>query len=701
MPLLETKGAASAQGFGAFAQQAAGTQAQAIDFDGTNDYLSRSTDLTGNTDSKTFTFGFWVWLTNTGSNQYIYDRGSRFVVYVTSAGAVAILGYNTSGLLRLNATTAANAVAWETFINITISIDLANTANRYLYLNDVAQSVTWSNYINDTLNFAGTNHYLLAATSSVTSLEKGRASNVFLDYTYRDLSVTANRRLFVTADLKPAAGQAALNPIMYLPMSDPTQPGLNQGTGGNFTLNGVVARSGRGPNQYNAPLSSFASASSQTLFRAINLTTTNFTLAFSLRPTTTGSLQSQISYYVNSNSTINLFRTTANGNFVLRYFNGSSDVWTITLPNTSIANRNYNIVISNSSTSSHVSVNGVVTTSSGISSAIPINGTLKIMGDHNVATRDGIIGALWFNTSYIDLSVAANLAKFVTGTGINAYPVDLGASGELPTGTSPLIYLPMYANNAGKNYGTGGDFTVNSGPYTGARGPNEFWGNQAVFNTNPLNFLNRSSGSIILSGVSTLSLSFYIRITASPTAAANILYSEGSGGPAIKVLLGEAGTSAIDFYMYDSLGTEILHARCATLTTGINNHVCAYFDLSNSTKRGVYVNGAASSTTYFTYTNSTAGSSTSASIGNGVDGLNSRLSEVYVTNTYIDFSQEANRLKFRDAFGNPTDLPSAITALSVPNPPIYMRFPPTSFGTNSGTGGNFTVNGTITDGGQL
>ena len=41
-------------------------------------------------------------------------------------------------------------------------------------------------------------------------------------------------------------------PILYLPLSDPTQPGKNLGTGGDFALNGVVARSGRGPNQFNA-----------------------------------------------------------------------------------------------------------------------------------------------------------------------------------------------------------------------------------------------------------------------------------------------------------------------------------------------------------------------------------------------------------------------------------------------------------------
>ena len=50
-----------------------------------------------------------------------------------------------------------------------------------------------------------------------------------------------------------AAGHTA--PILYLPMDDPATAHVNQGTGGNFTLNGTIARSGRGPNQYNTPYS--------------------------------------------------------------------------------------------------------------------------------------------------------------------------------------------------------------------------------------------------------------------------------------------------------------------------------------------------------------------------------------------------------------------------------------------------------------
>ena len=67
----------------------------------------------------------------------------------------------------------------------------------------------------------------------------------------------------------------------------------------------------------------------------------------------------------------------------------------------------------------------------------------------------------------------------------------------------------------------------------------------------------------------------------------------------------------------------------------------------------------------------------------------------------VDFSSEANRLKFRDAFGNPVSLGTDGSTPTGTAPAIYMRFDPASQGTNSGTGGAFTKTGTINDGGQL
>ena len=141
---------------------------------------------------------------------------------------------------------------------------------------------------------------------------------------------------------------------------------------------------------------------------------------------------------------------------------------------------------------------------------------------------------------------------------------------------------------------------------------------------------------------------------------------------------------------------------------GLNNpcHVCFCFDLSNTSKRFIYVDSVQKTASWPFYVDSNIDLAACSEnyIGRdraGTYPYDGGLSEIYLTTEYIDFSQEANRLKFRDAFGNPVDLTQQIEDAAIPNPAIYMRFPPTSFGTNYGTGGNFTVNGTITDGGQL
>ena len=71
----------------------------------------------------------------------------------------------------------------------------------------------------------------------------------------------------------------------------------------------------------------------------------------------------------------------------------------------------------------------------------------------------GRISELWFNPTYLDISVEANRRKFISPSGS---PVNLGATGSLPTGTAPLIYMPGAV--VGQNLGTGGDFAAVGAP---------------------------------------------------------------------------------------------------------------------------------------------------------------------------------------------------------------------------------------------
>lgn len=71
---------------------------------------------------------------------------------------------------------------------------------------------------------------------------------------------------------------------------------------------------------------------------------------------------------------------------------------------------------------------------------------------------NGRMAELWVAPGvYIDLSVEDNRRKFFGNTG---RPVSLGATGQIPTGTTPLIYMSGQDNDWAVNKGTGGGFTI-------------------------------------------------------------------------------------------------------------------------------------------------------------------------------------------------------------------------------------------------
>lgn len=688
---------------------------EAIDFDGTNDYLSRASDLTGNADGKTFTFSAWIYLTS--ATHRIYDTSNSGtntlgIWFAISSQGFAARAWNASGtsILFAQSNPSGVLIPVRTWTHILFSVDLTNTSNRHFYVNDVLQPITWTTYTNDTIDFTRSAHGV-GAYSDGAGKSLQRISHLYLDYTYRNLSVEANRRLFITADRKPAANQQALNPILYLPLNDPTQPGKNLGTGGDFNLTGVVARSGRGPNQFNAPYSDLDGAADYlSKTGGVVFNSNSFTFACSYCPT--GLLGAHYLLSDVQQSRINFFADPADATYGLE-FQGSNaaglQFW-VKWANKPVVGRNYHILLSAQSIATFkVYINGIDETSNCVFSTALSTNIVSASGNTYVGNSNAAmkIGNVFFDTRYIDLSQPANLAKFVTGTGIDAKPADLGANGELPFGTAPLIYLPMYGNNAGKNYGTGGDFTVNSGPFTGARGPNEYWGNKADCGSSA-GYLYKTG---VVSGVydgKTLSFSGYVN-RASAGTKMTLLQSKNDAATIIFEIAVSA-SGYIQISGYNSFGTRVLLGISSTtsLSAAVDYHICLSVDLSDVAKRAIYVNNILQTLTWTDYANDTmslalnrntlAANWTGAAYASSFAG---KLSEFYFTTDYIDFSQEANRLKFRDAFGNPVALQPQIEAGTLPNPAIYMRFDPANLGKNSGTGGDFTVNGTITDGGQL
>jgi len=71
---------------------------------------------------------------------------------------------------------------------------------------------------------------------------------------------------------------------------------------------------------------------------------------------------------------------------------------------------------------------------------------------------------------YLDFSSSANRRKFISATG---KPVDLGATGALPTGSQPTVYLNNPAASFGTNKGSGGDFTITGSLDTASTSPSD------------------------------------------------------------------------------------------------------------------------------------------------------------------------------------------------------------------------------------
>jgi len=675
---------------------------EAVSFDGENDYLSRSSDLVGNTDSKTFTFSCWVYWD--GTTSYVYDTGSRvgngvFFLRINSNGSMTILARNASNTIIINGE-SDSSFAKNTWNHILISGDLLNTKS-HLYINDNLVTYTPSPFTNDSIDFTQTEHVVMSFAAASFTKYKGRLAHLFLDYTYRDLSIEANRRLFITDDLKPAYGQASLAPILYLPMTDVDTAGTNLGTGGDFTVNGTLDQAARGPNQWNCVASKFDGTDDYLSSTGIGASDgKQFTFS------ATGHLQllSRFFAFGTVGTLNNYFEIKFNDvAFYLSMYNSSgSKVLNLTCESElmNIIDKFFSISISvdmSNTAKRIISVNGEI-----ISGVWDIYNdiNLKFSGQQNYLINSNpynptivgtcSIGELYFDTNYIDLSTNNPFWDSNTNK-----PKPIRQVLE-ETGNTPLIAMPISANNPGLNLGTGGDFTLNGGGLTGARGASEFWTRSALVTTDAAGSLTApfsgSDGQIVSFFIcfNILSDSFYFAIadTVNVQPAFRIRVSPSSG--------------SLGVGLFSDGGLQEYDRSYSGTVTGWNTLVGS-IDLSDNTKDNLYLNGIEVAASTIFDVGEFIDFSGADQIGlfqqySSRDG-SGNIASVYFTTDYIDFSQESNRNLFVDQLGYPKDLTQAIDNGDIPEPLIYLPFDdPDDLGKNLGTGGDFTVNGTVTAG---
>jgi hypothetical protein len=699
---------------------ASGDGAEGVSFDGENDYLSRSSDLVGNTASKTFTFSAWFYLSGVSGQCYLFHNITSFddggiyikVEHKTWSGAdtlgISGLGIPASGwgggTTYLNFESSISSYSINTWHHLLISIDLSDTSKRYVYLNDELLPITWNGYSNTAIGFSQTS-IGVGATRTGSSKNKSRLAHIFLDHTYRDLSTESNRRLFIDSDGKPADGQADLNPILYLPMTDADTAGDNAGTGGDFTVNGVLATAERGPNQDNCSASEFDG--SAYLYNTSPSNTPSscqtITISYMLTGRTSGFM-----YDFNNGSNWMLY---AEHPWQLRgqRTNGGW-LWNVSASGYLSADKSYHLTYSfdlSDSSKRHIIVNGVdvtddVTWNNYDDDNIPFSSCSNLrIGNRRSGTgalNDGAgLGEFYMDAEYYDL---ASDNPFWDSDANRPKPV---AQVIDETGTTPWMALPLRADDAGKNLGDGGDFTV-SGTLTGARGGSEFWARSAgESGTSSTDRLKRENAALV--GASN-GKQFTFVCAYKPD-------SIGSGGS--KYILKISDGVTIDMYNYnqwsvsgyDASGTRDLFCYANNNTNvraGEWTYILASFDMSDTSKRHFYYwdnseNDWVENLGVSTYTNDNL-DFTNPHIYIGSGGMT--LGHYWFNTEYVDFSQETNRNLFFDQLKFPKDLASDGSGPTGNQPLIYLKFDDLDdLGANSGTGGDFTVQGTVESGADV
>jgi hypothetical protein len=380
--------------------------------------------------------------------------------------------------------------------HVLVSVN-TDTQTVQLYVNDVLYSPTSGGWTGSG-QMPG-----MAGVGEITTLDVGSSGGMYAAVanlwematpSWVDLSVVANRRKFINADLSPVdLGSTGGNPFgsppnFYLEASSgvPTDFAINKGTaGGTFTINldgpltmqapgtcPCAARVSCSPTVNPVPLVALNAAggvliSTHQFFPAGNFPyflhsswhccpadasgVTGTTIApiefFSLH--VVGSLTSPVGEVKVGGGT-----PFYDGNFALPV----GEIWHVIVS----VNCNTQVV--------QICVNDTLVslTSGGwITSGLMNESTSPIWDVASGVSAGGSISGMsdvWeaIPASFFDLSVVANRRKFINA---DLSPADLGANGENPLGTSPPIYLRAKTgpNDLLTNYGTGGSVGLYSG----------------------------------------------------------------------------------------------------------------------------------------------------------------------------------------------------------------------------------------------
>lgn len=219
-----------------------GIYAQSVSFGGTQAY-NRGADFTGNADGKVGTVSFWI--------NFQGGDGALQVVY--AVGAVSEIQRRSTNTMRFDFYTSAVAQVFRVATNTSITASSgwchflcawdAVAGVTQLYLNDVSDITVESAIVNSTIDYTQSDHFIGQRSGGTNRVNAYLAEFWFDNANYMDISVTENRRKFITSDRKPEfLGLSGERPTGSAPRmffsGDSTSFVTNRGTGGGMTTIG-------------------------------------------------------------------------------------------------------------------------------------------------------------------------------------------------------------------------------------------------------------------------------------------------------------------------------------------------------------------------------------------------------------------------------------------------------------------------------
>jgi len=225
----------------------------AVDFDGTNDYLDREGGLTGAVDNKLGLVSFWfnLQVDNGVETRFGGGSGARVLIIRRTDNKIEWeFREASSGLLAWSGRTTNTFVAAGGWNHFLLSFS-AGTGQfpRKLYINDTLETVTNETFGDRVVDWLGVNFFIY---SNNTTHLNAFCSEFYMTNEFLDLTEEANRRKFISVNGKPVdlgsdgSDPTGTAPLIYFSGATASWH-ANKGSGGGFTEVGALTDASSSP----------------------------------------------------------------------------------------------------------------------------------------------------------------------------------------------------------------------------------------------------------------------------------------------------------------------------------------------------------------------------------------------------------------------------------------------------------------------